>query len=118
MGRLSGFRYRDVVRRLRWRHARGNVAGHPAPGWCGCGRVSGLLKPPSPTTPKQSIPRLQQQPLAADLAELAEFVGVEYVEGFAGVIGGHHIGWIEDGVELIKIENYPLLREKPCDHRL
>ena len=50
----------------------------------------------SPTTPKQPIPGLQHQPLAADLAELAEFVGLEHAEGFAGVIGAHHIGGIED----------------------
>ncbi len=55
-------------------------------------------------SPKQPIPRLQHQPLGADLAEPAEFVGLEHAEGFGGVIGDHYIGWTEDGAQLIAIE--------------
>ena len=54
--------------------------------------------------PKQPIPRLQHQPLGAVLTELAEFVGLEHAEGFAGVIGAHHIGGIKDVAQLIAIE--------------
>ncbi len=54
--------------------------------------------------PKQPIPRLQHQPQGAVLTELAEFVGIEHAEGFAGIIGAHHIGWIEDVAQLIAIE--------------
>jgi hypothetical protein len=50
------------------------------------------------------MPRLQHQPLGAVLAELAEFVGLEHAEGFAGVIGARYIGRIEDGAQLIAAE--------------
>lgn len=58
---------------------------------------------PSPT-PKQPIPRLQHQPLCAVLAELADLVILEYAEGFAGVIGAHHISGIEDVAQLVESE--------------
>jgi hypothetical protein len=55
-------------------------------------------------TPKQPIPRLEHQPLGAVLAELADLVVLEHAEGFAGVIGAHYIGWIEDVAQLIATE--------------
>jgi hypothetical protein len=54
----------------------------------------------SPTS-KQPIPSLQDQPLRAVLAELADLAGLEHAEGFAGVIGAHQIGGIEDVAQLI-----------------
>ena len=50
---------------------------------------------PSPTS-KQPIPRLQHQPLRAVLPELTDLVVLEHPKGFAGVIGAHQVGGIQD----------------------
>ena len=42
--------------------------------------------------------------MRAVLAELADFVVLEHAEAFAGVIGAHHVGGIEDVAQLIAIE--------------
>jgi len=56
------------------------------------------------SAPKQAIPRFKDQPLGAVLAELAYLVVFEHAEGFAGVIGAHHIGGVENVAQLIAAE--------------
>ena len=60
--------------------------------------------PPSLSPPKQPIPGRQHQPLGAVLAELALFVVLEHAERFAGVIGAHQVGWIEDVAQFVAAE--------------
>ena len=55
-------------------------------------------------TSKQPITSLKHQPLRTVLAELADLVVLEHAEGFAGVIGTHHISWVEDVAQLIASE--------------
>ena len=42
--------------------------------------------------------------MGAVLAELAEFVCFEHAERFAGVIGAHQVGWVEDGAQFVAAE--------------
>jgi hypothetical protein len=58
--------------------------------------------PTSP--PKQPIPGLQYQALGAVLAKLAYLIVLEHAEGFAGVIGTHQVGWVEDVAQFVSGE--------------
>ncbi len=59
---------------------------------------------PSHPPPKQPIPRLQHQALGAVFAELVEFGALEHAEGFAGVIGAHQVGGVEDIAQFVTAE--------------
>jgi len=51
--------------------------------------------------PKQPIPSLQHQSLRAVLAKQADLIVLEHSEGFAGVVGAHQVGWVEDIAQFV-----------------
>jgi hypothetical protein len=71
---------------------------------CSLLTTSSPSKPHPTSPPEQPIPGLQHQPLRAVLAELAEFIVLEHAEGFAGVVGAHQVGWVEDVAQFVSAE--------------